>query len=87
MVVTGLTLAGAALPQLVVASDSGNSNPSELTDEFAALSLDPLPQYLRWYFSAGLAVGTMAMGTPLTLSPSTTLIAQGYFSYYINRRK
>jgi len=66
MVVTGLTLAGAALPQLVVASDSGNSNPSELTDEFAALSLDPLPQYLRWYFSAGLAVGTMAMGNNAT---------------------
>src|SRR5579859_7938523 len=31
MIVTGLTLAGAALPKIVVASDCRNANPNELT--------------------------------------------------------
>lgn len=59
-VVTGLTLAGAALPQVVVASD-GNAPSSDLTPEFADISLNPLPHYLRWYFAAGLASGSSAM--------------------------
>jgi len=58
--VTGLTLAGAALPQVVVASDCGSSI-DELTDDFAVLSLNPFPQYLRWYFTAGMASGSNAM--------------------------
>ena len=62
-VVTGLTLAGATLPQVVVASDCPNSPIDSLTDKYAALSVNPLPQYLRWYFCGGLAVGVMSMGT------------------------
>lgn len=62
-IVTGFTLAGAALPQIVVASDSEGSNPDQLTEEFAAISQNPLPAYLRWYFAGGLSVGTLAMGT------------------------
>ena len=61
-IVIGYTLAGAALPQIVVASDCKNANREDLTDEFAALSLNPLPSYLRWYFSGGLSLGTLAMG-------------------------
>jgi hypothetical protein len=63
-VVTGLTLAGAALPQVVVASDCGSSI-DELTDDFAVLSLNPFPQYLRWYFAAGMASGSGAMSIQL----------------------
>jgi hypothetical protein len=66
-VVTGLTLAGAALPQIVVASDCRDSDPNELTPEFADLSKNPLPAYLRWFFAAGLSVGTMSMGIPINL--------------------
>ena len=62
-VVTGYTLAGAALPQIVVASDCKNSDPSELSKEYADISQDPLSGYVRWYFAGGLALGTMAMGT------------------------
>jgi hypothetical protein len=61
-VVTGLALAGAALPQIVVASDCRDSDPNELTPEFADLSKNPLPSYLRWFFAAGLGLGTISMG-------------------------
>jgi hypothetical protein len=66
-VVTGLTLAGAALPQIVVASDCIDSDPDELTPEFADLSRNPLPTYLRWFFGAGLSVGTLSMGIPIKI--------------------
>ena len=69
-VVTGLTLAGAALPRIVVAADSINSNVDELTDEFAAISTNPVQQYLYWYFGCGLSVGTLAMGISF-LNPPT----------------
>jgi hypothetical protein len=59
--VVGLTLAGAALPQIVVASDCNNADPAELTDDYAQISLATLPQYLRWYFASGLSVGVFAM--------------------------
>ena len=62
LIVIGLTLAGAALPQLVLASDSRNSNPDELTDEYAELSANPLPSYIRWFFACGLALGALGMG-------------------------
>jgi hypothetical protein len=63
-VVTGLTLAGAALPQLVVASDCGTPV-DQLTDDFAVKSLNPFPQYLRWYFAAGMSSGSHAMSIQL----------------------
>jgi hypothetical protein len=62
-VVVGLTLAGAALPQIVLASDCRNSNTDELTEEFADLSANPMPSYVRWYFACGLAIGFLAMST------------------------
>ena len=64
IVVTSLTLSGAALPQVVLSSDCRDSNPDDLTEEFAANSANPLPTYIRWYFSCGLAIGALAMGTP-----------------------
>jgi hypothetical protein len=64
LMVTGLTLAGAALPAIVLASDCRNSNPDDLTDEFAAHSYNPLPLYYKWYFACGLAIGFLSMGIP-----------------------
>jgi len=73
-IVTGFTLAGAALPQIVVASDSEDSNPDQLTEEFAAISQNRLPAYLRWYFAGGLSVGTLAMGR-MSLGCSDTRVS------------
>ena len=61
-IVTGLTLAGAALPQVILSSDCGDASPEYLGDEFAALSRNPLPSWLRWYFTCGFAAGVMASG-------------------------
>jgi hypothetical protein len=78
-VVTGFTLAGAALPQLVVASDCENTNPDELAEEYAVDSEDPLQGFFRWYFGGGLAVGVMAMGNHSVVASderSPSVIAQ-----------
>src|SRR5271169_6871967 len=61
-IVTGLTLAGAALPQVILSSDCGDASPDFLGDEYAALSTNPLPSWLRWYVTCGFALGFMASG-------------------------
>jgi hypothetical protein len=67
-IVVGLTLAGAALPQIVVASDCKNADPTQLTADYAAISLATLPNYyLRWYFASGLSVGVLSMSIPRCL--------------------
>jgi hypothetical protein len=59
--IMGWTLAGAALPRIVLACDYGDSNPGQLTATFADASHPTIGSYLRWYFCCGLAIGTISM--------------------------
>ena len=59
--IMGWTLAGAALPRIVLACDYGDSNPDQLTEIFAAAAQPTVGSYLRWYFCCGLAIGTVSM--------------------------
>jgi hypothetical protein len=61
-----ITLVGAALEYLVIASDCPDANPDELTDEYAIKSADVLSNGLRWFFCGGLAIALFCMSTQPT---------------------
>ena len=60
--VSGLTLAGAALGRIVIASDCVDANADDLSDDFKDESTNPLPVSIRWLFSAALGAAVLAMG-------------------------
>ena len=85
-VVLGLTLSGTALRQIVVASDCGTPV-DELQEHSALLSLNPLPNYLRWYFTSGLATGVYAMSMPCFSLADLFKVYYNFFMYLLSRRK
>lgn|SRR5271154_4946483 len=61
-----ITLVGAALEYLVIASDCPDANPDELTEEYAIKSVDVISPGLRWFFCGGLAIALFCMSTQPT---------------------
>lgn len=72
----GITLVGAALEYLVIASDCSDANPEWLTDEFQGHSDSEISDGLRWFFCGGLAVALacMSMSRPFTTNSRCDLI-------------
>ena len=63
--IQGMTLVGAALEYLVIATDSDSASSEWLTEEYQVHSEDHTTDGLRWFFCGGLAMGLFCMGIPL----------------------
>ena len=60
--VSGLTLAGATMGRIVIASDCVDTDPDTLSDDYKDISTNPLPSSFRWLFSAAIGAALLAMG-------------------------